>query len=119
MVACAKLIAIIEDDAVLRRGLKHFFEKQHCDVIDFEDGAEASKEIQNSKPDMIFCDFNLPGANGLEVLKTLRGAGNKIPFVLITGYYSDELAEDAKRNGATATLEKPFELEYLRRFVRT
>ena len=109
-----KLIAIIEDDAVLRRGLSRFFRKENCEVIDFENGLEASVALNDTKPDMILCDYDLPGLNGLEVLRGVRNAGKKTPFFLITGYYTDELSEKADNSGATAMFEKPIDLETLR-----
>lgn len=110
----SKLIAIIEDDAVLRRGLRRFFRKEDCEVIDFENGLEASVALAYAKPDMILCDYDLPGLSGLEILRGIRKAGKQTPFFLITGYYTEELSKKAESSGATATFEKPIDLETLR-----
>jgi DNA-binding response OmpR family regulator len=109
-----KLIAIIEDDAVLRRGLKRFFTKESYFVIDFEDGEKAADEILLSKPDLILCDYKLPGANGVEVLKKLRANGIETPFLLMTGYFTDQVQDSARKNGVDGTLEKPIDLLLLK-----
>jgi len=118
MVFVSKLVAIIEDDAVLRRGLRRFFKKEDCEVIDFENGLEASVALNYAKPDMIFCDYDLPDLNGLEILRAIRKDGKQTPFFLITGYYTEELSEKAEASGATDTFEKPIDLDTLRNCCR-
>ncbi len=109
-----KQVVIIEDDAVLRRGLRRFFDKERYAVIDFENGEDAAIKLLRETPDLILCDYKLPGVNGLEILQALRHEGINTPFLLMTGYFSDEVRENAIKNGATQTLEKPIDLNLLK-----
>ena len=109
-----KQIVIIEDDAVLRRGLRRVFVKENFEVFDFENGKHAFEQINLTTPDLILCDYKLPDTNGVEILKEIRKTDKKTPFFLITGYFKDEISNEAKENGANEVLEKPINLQNLK-----
>lgn len=111
-----KKIVIIEDDAVLRRGLRRVFIKENFEVFDFEDGKHAFEQIVLSKPDLILCDYKLPDTNGVEILIELRKTDKVTPFFLMTGYFREEISNQAKENGANRVLEKPLNLQQLKSF---
>lgn len=111
-----KKIIIIEDDASLRRGLKLFFTNEGFTSSDFETGEKALEFATETPPDLIFCDYRLPGANGLETMRRMQKAGIRSPFVIMTAYCSDKLKEKALAGGAMAILEKPLDLTELKRF---
>ena len=113
MTADSKLIVIIEDDAVLRRGLRRAFVKENYRVASFADGSTVFENFRDEKPDLILCDYRLPDTDGVEILKQLRRLDNRLPFFLMTGYYNDELAQTAKEIGANEVFEKPIDLEGL------
>ncbi len=113
-----KQIVIIEDDAVLRRGLRRVFLKENFEVFDFEDGKHAFEQIELSTPDLILCDYKLPDTNGLEILKTFRKSDKKTPFLLMTGYYKEEISRSADQNGANVVLEKPLDVETLKSYCQ-
>jgi DNA-binding NtrC family response regulator len=60
----------------------------------------------------------LPGLDGLGVLDRLRQTGRETPFILMTAYHTDDLVAKAMERGATAVLEKPVNLDRLRRQCR-
>lgn len=105
-----KQIVIIEDDAVLRRGLRRVFLNEDFEVFDFEDGEHAFKQIKLSKPDLILCDYKLPDTNGIEILQKIRATDNQTPFFLMTGYFKKEISMAATANGANQIFEKPLDL---------
>ncbi len=113
-----KQIVIIEDDAVLRRGLRRVFVKEDFEVFDFEDGKQGFEQISLSKPDLILCDYKLPDTNGVEILKEIRKSDEKTPFFLMTGYYKEEISNLATANGANEVLEKPLDLIHLKGLCR-
>jgi len=108
-----KHIAIIEDDAVLRRGLKLVFSENDFEVRAFTDVTGVFEYFTEKAPDIILCDYKLPSTNGVEILKTLRTNDRATPFFLMTGYYKEDLALLAKENGANEVFEKPLDLEKL------
>lgn len=64
---------------------------------------------------LVISDLAMPGASGLQALGHLRKAGLETPFVLMSGYITDEEREQAERLKVTAVLDKPFDLGVLRR----
>jgi CheY-like chemotaxis protein len=64
--------------------------------------------------DLVICDWMMPKMNGLDVLKQLRASHSDIPFIMISAKKSDEDAYlEAKANGVTAFVDKPFEMSDL------
>lgn len=111
-----KNIVIIEDDAVLRRGLTRFFVNEGINSRDFDNGEEAFLSAVKELPDLIFCDYKLPGANGFEIFQKMRKAGIDSPFIMMTAYFSDDLKNKALAKGVLAIIEKPFDLSELKRY---
>lgn len=107
-------VLIVEDDAVFRRGLARMFLNEECEVTQASDGEQAIVSISAAIPDLVISDLRLPGTDGLGVLGHLQQIGPQTPFILVTAYYSDELAKEVKRQGAAAVFEKPVELKQLR-----
>jgi DNA-binding response OmpR family regulator len=72
----------------------------------------ASSMINIAKLDVILTDIQFPGMNGLELTRLLRSRGIEIPIFVMTGL--DDITEDDAFNaGATALLNKPFEIAEL------
>jgi two-component system, response regulator, stage 0 sporulation protein F len=107
-------ILLIEDDLVLRRGLARMFSLNEADVTHLANGREAIDIIDREFLDLIICDLRLPGMDGLAILDHLRRTGKKTHFILMTAYYSEELAGKAEKLGASAVFEKPLVLTQLR-----
>jgi two-component system sensor histidine kinase UhpB len=61
---------------------------------------ELLRELKNSEPDIILSDFTLPDFNALEALRLLREQQYDIPFILVTGTRSEEVAVECLRQGA-------------------
>lgn len=113
------LVFVIEDDDVQRRGLARFLRREGYTVRDFADGESAIEDALTEAhgPDLVVCDYRLPGSNGLEVMKEM-GVGRKTSFILISAYLTDELSLEARTVGCSRFLEKPISLEILLRECR-
>lgn len=107
-------VLIVEDDAVFRRGLAHLLSATGCEVAQTGDGNDALDLISRVLPDLVICDFRLPGMDGLGILKFLRQRAPDVPFLLVTAYGSREMFERAEAAGAVV-LEKPIELGALKK----
>ena len=78
------------------------------------------KFIAQESVDLVLCDFQMPGMNGLEVVKRIHETQPDLPCILITGFGSAERSLEALGAGAFWYLEKPFEqerLDVIRRLV--
>ncbi|MDG3005850.1 response regulator [Paludisphaera mucosa] len=70
------------------------------------DGGEALKLIAGSKPSVVVTDIQMPGMDGLELVKEIRRVHPDLPVVLMTAYGSEDVAYRALRAGATHYVPK-------------
>jgi len=70
------------------------------------DGREALSKVEYRRPDLIFMDIQLPGENGLDVIKEIKRVYNEIVIVILTSNSLPEYRQQAFRNGADYFLSK-------------
>ncbi|MDD2367137.1 MAG: sigma-54 dependent transcriptional regulator [Desulfuromonadaceae bacterium] len=99
---------IIDDELVIREGLKRILEEESFVVESCASGYHAVEMLQQSDFDIIITDLKMPGMSGMEVLKSVRTLQPDIPVILITGYASVDTAVEAMKNGASDYITKPF-----------
>jgi len=118
--ATAAMTAVIVDDERLARAelsflLKSFPEIEVTGLA--ENGLEAIELIERTEPDLVFLDVQMPGLDGLGVIRQLKEDGAPLPhFVLVTAY--DHYAIEAFRIEALDYLLKPVERERLAETVQ-
>ncbi|MGH7766512.1 MAG: sigma-54-dependent transcriptional regulator, partial [Candidatus Binatia bacterium] len=81
-------------------------------------GLEALGKVESFHPDLVLLDYQMPGMNGVDVLKELRGRGYDTPVIMITAYGTIERAVQAMKEGAYDFIPKPFEPDHLALVVR-
>lgn len=101
-------IAIVEDLDVVRNGLKDFISINTDFVVigTYKTGEEALVELPQITPDIVIMDINLPGMNGIECIKQVKGKSPKTQFMMFTVYENDEKVFEALKAGATGYLLK-------------
>ncbi|NLT55570.1 MAG: response regulator [Actinomycetales bacterium] len=77
-------------------------------IVEAENGRRALEMVDGDRPDLVLSDWNMPEMTGIELLKALRGRGDRIPFVFVTSESSPEMREMAEQSGATGLISKPF-----------
>ena len=65
--------------------------------------------LQREKPDLLISDINMPGSTGLQALKQIREAHQKLPVIIMTGQGTMATAVEVMRCGAFEYFLKPFE----------
>ena len=92
-------ILIIDDDPAVRDSLSEWLELQGFQVFTAEGGRQGIRLARAHHPDVIVCDFSMPGEDGLSVLEALKShaATADIPFVLFTGGFGPARADGADR----------------------
>jgi two-component system, chemotaxis family, chemotaxis protein CheY len=104
-------ILIVDDSramrAIIRRAI-HQMGLKDCTVLEASNGQEGLKSINESQPDLVMCDYNMPEMNGLEFLQTLRRYGLNTRFGFITSDATATLRSEAQAAGALFILTKPF-----------
>jgi DNA-binding NarL/FixJ family response regulator len=105
-------IVIVDDTESIRKVLRAICEGEGHEVVaEFGDGMVLLDYVVNHRPDVVCLDFDLPGANGLELLVQLDVTANNVDVVMITGSDDPELQGHAADLGATGFIHKPFEQE--------
>ena len=116
-------ILIVDDDALSRKILAQLLTSAgyNCQVC--EDGAEAMKVIHDKPPALLLLDFDMPGANGAEVLKQLRAdehqAVASVPAIMLTAHGSEESEVSCLHAGADDFVTKPVNAAVLRARIET
>lgn len=112
----APVVYVIEDDDVQRRGLVRFLSREGFEVVEFADGESAVaslKDRESKSPDLVICDYRLPGKNGLEIGNAAQQMAPEAGFILISAYVDTAVITEAHEIGAAAVLEKPLGMEEL------
>jgi CheY-like chemotaxis protein len=81
------------------------------------DGEAALKLVGQEAFDLVLVDYRMPGVGGFEVFDRARDLRPEMGFILITGYGSSDVVEDATDRGFAGVLLKPFTREQLRKSV--
>ncbi len=81
-----KMILVIDDDEIFRFIFAEWLKDEGFCPITAEDGFEGIRLAQSCRPDLIFCDVNMPTLNGIEVLKQVRNYVDlaDTPFFFLT-----------------------------------
>ena len=108
-----RAILVIDDDDVLRNGLKNGLTQHGFSVLTAGSADTASEILDKISVDAIVLDRMMPGMDGLGFLKKLRNSGNMTPIIMLTAMSGPENAIDGLANGANDYLAKPFQLQEL------
>src|SRR5271165_5859038 len=106
-------ILLVDDDPVIRFGIRNFLESQGMQVAEAETVLKAREKFRGASPDAAIVDFSLPDGDGLELLDHFKGIDPDLPVIVLTGQGSIELAVRAIKQGAEQFLTKPVELPAL------
>ena len=111
-------VLVVDDDAVIREGLRRVLNMEGYAVETQPNGRLAMDRLQETTFDLLITDLKMPGMNGMEVLQAVRVLQPEMPVILITGFAAVDNAVDAMKNGAADYLSKPFANEEIVAKVR-
>ncbi|MCF6206577.1 MAG: response regulator transcription factor [Sulfurovum sp.] len=106
-------ILLMEDDANLNDTVAEFLEEQGHEVVAVFDGYEAQEKLYETKFDLLLLDINVPGIDGLELLKESREEGVVAPAIFITSMDSVDDLEKGFESGCDDYIRKPFAMKEL------
>jgi CheY-like chemotaxis protein len=112
----AQLIAIIEDDPVLRHLLREVLELEGYRVMTASNGRQALRQLAHTTPDLIITDIYMPEQDGIEVIMALRRQPGDPKIIAISGDFLQgtmSVLDMAAKLGAHRTIQKPFSMSEL------
>ncbi|UFH60189.1 response regulator transcription factor [Sulfurovum mangrovi] len=107
-------ILLMEDDTNLNETVTEFLEDEGYEVVSVYNGEEAQEKLYESRYDLLLLDINVPGIDGLELLKESRAQGVSAPAIYITSMDSVEDLEEGFKSGCDDYIRKPFALKELK-----
>ena len=102
------VIAVIEDEDIIRKSVTMNLELEGFQVLSACDGEEGIQLINTRKPDLIIMDVMMPRKDGLQACREIRNAGNSTPLILLTARSSEIDKVLGLELGADDYLGKPF-----------
>ena len=80
-------ILLIDDDEKLGDLLKAYFDRFDLDLTAAVDPAAGLKLLESTKPDLVILDIQMPGLNGIEVLRQMKMINSSVPIILSSAYH--------------------------------
>ncbi len=105
-----EMVLIVEDEEDILELVKYNLEKEGYRATGVSSGEQALKKIKSQAPDLILLDIMLPGADGLEICKSLKKDPNtsQIPIVMLTAKGEESDVVTGLELGAHDYITKPF-----------
>ena len=107
-------VLVVDDEPGMRSLLTRVMEKEGYIAAACADGGEALKAFAKEDWDLVIADIDMPGMDGIELLKHLRKDSPHVPVLMITAYATVETAVEAMKLGAHDYLTKPFAMDELK-----
>lgn len=103
-------IMIVDNDVFHRSLISSVLKKHKYNIELARGGDEALKLLMRSKPDLILMDVDMPGINGVELTRLIKGKSEyqQIPIIMVTAFNGRELITESLKAGAVDFITKPF-----------
>ena len=112
------LVLVVDDDEGVRRALEMALKGEGLTVRAVQDGVRALAAVEIDPPAMIVLDVTMPGIDGVEVTRQLRGRGDNMPILILSARDGVDDRVVCLEAGADDYLVKPFALEELLARIR-
>jgi DNA-binding NtrC family response regulator len=113
-VKAAHEIVVVDDEMIICNVLRKGLNQDNFRVTALTEPQEAVAAVAERRPCLVIVDMHMPGMNGLQVLKEIKGSSPDVPVVLISGNAGAEERAEARKLGACEFLSKPIDWRYLR-----
>jgi CheY-like chemotaxis protein len=113
-------ILIVDDEIGVRDSLRMILEFGNYEVTEASSGSEALAAVETLTPDLVICDINMPGMDGIRTVELLLRIPHmrQIPAIFISGLASDEQRRRIAALGTFDLLTKPFSIYQLLELIR-
>ncbi len=107
-------ILLLEDDLLLAETIEDYLSEYHFEIEKCHTSAEVLKKCYERNFDLYLFDINVPGIDGLNLLKLLRESEDDTPAIFITSYREVAALERGFAYGCHDYIKKPFDLDEMR-----
>jgi DNA-binding NtrC family response regulator len=107
-------ILVVDDEKLIRWSLEQNLSKEGYEVVTAADGKDALSILESDVIDLVLLDVRLPGIDGVEVLKAIRGFASVVPTIMITADDAVQTAVACMKGGASDYVVKPFNFDELK-----
>jgi DNA-binding NtrC family response regulator len=111
-------ILLVDDDSAFRHVMAGELRRLGHDVETASSGEEAVARLEQREPEIVLLDLRLPGMDGLETLKAIRGRSASVEVIMLTGHGSIDSAIESIRVGAFDYVTKPCPLDEIQMRVQ-
>jgi DNA-binding NtrC family response regulator len=116
MIANKPTILICDDEEGIRESFKLILADTY--TLRFAtNGIEALEILKTLSPSLMLLDIKMPKTHGLEILKKVKELKPNLPVIIVTGYQSVEMAQEAIKSGASDYIPKPFDTKQILKVV--
>jgi FixJ family two-component response regulator len=113
MAGTCKRIAIVDDDASVRRALDRLLRAFAFETQTYGSGPEFLAAVHGFRPDCVILDLHMEGMNGLDVQRHLTRVGSHAAIIMISGHDNAQARAESLSLGAEAFLSKPVDGQLL------
>jgi two-component system nitrogen regulation response regulator GlnG len=106
-------LLIVDDEQSVRYSFKKLFNSSNYKISEAGNADEAIAAFNKEKPNLVILDIEMPGKDGIQVLKEIKEISPKTPVIIITAYGSGDRVIKAMKYGAYEYVEKPFDIPRL------
>ena len=114
-------IAIIDDHAIVRAGLRQFFSEQVdlTVVAEAANGREAVDIVRKGQVDVLVMDLSMPDQSGVDALAAIKARAPDLPVLILSGFPEEHYATTLLRQGASGYLNKGCDPDDIVKAIRT
>lgn len=116
MVAAPKIL-VVDDEPKICEFLETLLQQDGYATEAAESGDAAIAKVSSARYDLIISDLKMPGMDGFELAKRVKGVREDLPVVIVTGYATVGTAIQALRQGVDDYVTKPFKIDEMRKVV--
>jgi two-component system nitrogen regulation response regulator GlnG len=106
-------VLIVDDEQSVRYSFKKLLGTSNYELIEASNAETALATFNREKPNLVILDIEMPGKDGIQVLKELKEISPLTPVIIITAYGSGDRVIKAMKYGAYEYVEKPFDIPRL------
>jgi CheY-like chemotaxis protein len=111
-------VLVVDDDPGIREMLVAILSGMNFKVTAASDGYQAIELVKSGSFDAVMMDIKMPGIDGIETLKRIKGTRPGARVILMTAYASEGTVLAARMEGASTVLYKPFDLDKIEALLR-